>query len=104
MPNLSETDILRAELFEVRKEASATQQAHAQLRRTYEKLVSQDRIAEECLAVLMHKTGNVCVELSAAEKKVAWDATWLRVRLDVLEHDEEGIENSARLSLMVITE
>ncbi len=59
--------------------------------------------ASECVATLMHRMGVDQLELSDREKRAAWDACWLRVNLEILEHDD-GQANSVRLSLIPVTD
>ena len=59
--------------------------------------------ASECVATLMHRMGVTELELTDREKRAAWEATWLRVNIEILEHDDDQ-GNSVRLKCIPCTD
>lgn len=58
--------------------------------------------AGDTVAILMHRLGVETLEISDAERRSAYEYSWLRVNLEVLEHDT-GEGNSVRLRLIPVT-
>jgi len=95
------TRLLQAELRETHKALALAVHKLQAVEAAAAQATDHAQLASECLAIMLHRTGETGTELTEIEKRAAWDATWLRLRLDILEHDDVGA--SVRLTLLPVT-
>lgn len=95
LAGLSEIVVLRSEAARFRKRCGELEQQLAAASGQHQLLLG-------ALATLMHREGGEPVELSEAEKLAAFEHCWLRIRAEVLAH-EDG-PNSLQVSLVPVTD
>ena len=93
---VAENIALRAEVQELR-----VRLGHAAVK--VEKIHEEAMISTHCIAVMLHVSGLETIELSDIAKKRCFEATWLRVRREVIKYKDESIGPSVRLTLVSIT-
>lgn len=106
MRDIPTLELVQVDLAETRRELARSQSLSLKYAASLRSAVRSAELARECLAILVHRSGIAGTELTEVEKKAAWDATWLRVRLDILEHDgeDEHLGTSVRLTLVPVTD
>lgn len=87
--------LLRADLIQTRQALSAAVANH-------QNSAAQAAQLNATLATVLFKSGEAMVEITDDETQTAYDATWHRVKLEVLEH-EGDVKNSLRVSLVPVT-
>jgi hypothetical protein len=94
-PEIAENIVLRMEIDALRDQIKLAENAMAALNR-------EAVMSTQCIATLMHFYGLDSVELTNADKRAAYEATWFRVRRDIIKFPVGA--PSIRLTLLPVTD
>lgn len=94
---VAENISLRAEVQELR-----VRLGHAAVK--FEKIYDEAMLSTHCLATIMHVSGLETIEFSDADKRECYEATWLRIRREIIKFEDKDIGPSIRLTLLPVTD
>ncbi len=94
-PEIAENIVLRMEIDALREQLKLAQNALAALNR-------EAVMSTHCIATLMHFYSMDSVELTDDDKRAAFEATWFRVRRDIIRFPVGA--PSIRLTLLPVTD
>ncbi len=98
MKDIPVADLLRADLMELKRELARSDAAREELRGALDHSAEHIAMLSAVLATVIHRQDEAGITITDDERVAACEACWLRITVDIIEHDDA--RNSVRISLV----